>query len=399
MGPSDRSSRPGSPGKLRAPSSSEGERAPAPADTCPVLIGRSSAIRALEEELALTARSDAKILITGETGVGKELVARLVHQRSRRVQRPFVTFNCAGVPDSLLESELFGHMRGSFTDAYRDKRGWFELAHGGTMFMDEVGEMSLRMQALLLRFLETGEIQRVGMDRQPHSVDVRIVAATNRKLSERIATREFREDLYYRLNVIHLTVPPLRDRREDIEPLLAHFLQLCCDVHRTDPIELSPELIAQLVDHDWPGNVRELRNVVERLVVRARRGIVTAADLPAEISRRIRSDKLKPSPQAAPPTLARSIFDRIVHGGETFWSAVYEPFMLRDLTREDVRLIVRQGLEQTQGSYRALVRLFNMEERDYKRFLNFLRKYGCHMPFQQFRMLSGRLTPSRTIAS
>src|ERR1700737_720176 len=161
------------------------------------LVGSSSTVHLIEQEIECAARSDAKVLITGETGVGKEVVARLIHDRSRRAQDRLVTINCAGVPDSLLESELFGHVRGSFTDAYRDKRGWLEQAHGGTIFMDEVGEMRLRMQALLLRFLENGEIQRVGSDRPQAKVDVRVIAATNRSLQAQIAEKTFRLDLYY----------------------------------------------------------------------------------------------------------------------------------------------------------------------------------------------------------
>ena len=189
------------------------------------LIGSSPVMRELDLEIASAARSNAKVLITGETGVGKEVVARLIHHRSSRGQAPMAAINCAGIPDSLLESELFGHMRGSFTDAYRDKPGLFEGAHNGTAFLDEAGEMSLRMQAILLRFLETGELQRVGSDRAAKRVDVRIVAATNRDLSKRIETGEFRADLYYRLNVILLEVPPLRQRPGDIRELLEHFLE------------------------------------------------------------------------------------------------------------------------------------------------------------------------------
>src|SRR5436189_775821 len=190
------------------------------------LIGGSLAIRTVLEDVGYAATTEAKVLITGESGVGKEIVAHLVHGRSRRSGAPFVTMNCAGVPESLLESELFGHMRGSFTGAYRDGAGLLELAHGGTIFMDEVGEMSPRMQALLLRFLEGGEVQRVGADRHVAPVNVRVIAATNRRLLERIAEGAFREDLYYRLNVFHIPIPPLRERREDIPPLLRHFLRL-----------------------------------------------------------------------------------------------------------------------------------------------------------------------------
>src|SRR5215213_297737 len=191
----------------------------------PQILGVSPAAQSIEQEITEAARTDAKVLITGESGVGKEVVARLIHQRSARRHAPLVTINCAGIPDTLLASELFGHVRGSFTDAYRDKQGWIEQAHRGTIFMDEIGEMSPQMQSMLLRFLENGEIQRVGSDRRTTSVDVRIITATNRKLLERVAAGQFREDLFYRLNVIHIEIPPLRERREDIPALLANFLR------------------------------------------------------------------------------------------------------------------------------------------------------------------------------
>src|SRR5437868_2234889 len=225
-------------------------------ETSTPLIGTSVQMRQIDDEIRRAARSDAKILLTGESGVGKEVVARLVHRYSVRSARPFVAINCAGVPDSLLESELFGHVRGSFTGAYRDKPGLFEQAHGGTIFMDEVGEMSLRMQALLLRFLEDGDIHRVGADRRSGTVNVRVVAATNRVLLDRIAAGAFREDLYYRLNVIHLVIPPLRDRRDDIEPLLRHFLQTFSAKYNVEVPTLAPEASQALATYDWPGNVR-----------------------------------------------------------------------------------------------------------------------------------------------
>src|SRR5687767_10219822 len=189
------------------------------------LIGTSGAIVDLVQEIDRIAASDAKVLVTGESGVGKELVASAIHRRSGRASRQLVTVNCAGLPETLLESELFGHVKGSFTGAYRDKIGKLELADGGTIFLDEIGEMTLRMQGMLLRFMETGELQKVGSDRVTTRVNVRVIAATNKRLREMIIKGSFREDLYYRLNVIHLTVPALRERREDIPPLVEHFLQ------------------------------------------------------------------------------------------------------------------------------------------------------------------------------
>ena len=190
------------------------------------LVGSSQAICAVRDEMMYAARSDAKVLITGESGVGKEVVARLVHAESLRHRCAFVTVNCAGVPESLLESELFGHERGSFTGAYRSRAGLLEQADNGTIFMDEVGDMSSRMQIVLLRFLETGEIQRVGSDRPHGRVNARVIAATNRDLASRISTGDFRVDLFYRLNVVHIWIPPLRERRDDIPALLHHFLKV-----------------------------------------------------------------------------------------------------------------------------------------------------------------------------
>jgi DNA-binding NtrC family response regulator len=353
------------------------------------MVGTSAAIRGIEEEIDHAARCDAKVLITGESGVGKEIVARLIHDRSLRSRGPLVTINCAGFPDSLLESELFGHLKGSFTDAHRDKRGWLETAHGGTIFMDEVGEMSLRMQALLLRFLETGEIQRVGADRRLQPVDVRVITATHRKLLSHIADKTFREDLYYRLNVVHIEVPPLRERREDVPVLLKHFLHIFSDSHRIAVPDVDPDVACYLSGYHWPGNVRELRNVAERLMLRCRGNRITPELLPIEI---LRDSRQQPAPAAvavATPIAARPqmLFDRIFKDGASFWSEVYEPFMSRDLTRSDVREVVRMGLEHTRGNYKMLVGCFNMPPEDYKKFLNFLRKYQCHVPFQRFRMI------------
>ena len=240
-------------------------------------------MRALDEDLRDAARSDAKVLITGESGVGKELAARTIHAFSARSSGPLVALNSAGVPDTLLESELFGHVRGSFTGAYRDRPGLFELARGGTVFLDEVGEMSLRMQSLLLRFLETGEIQPVGSDRPRTRVDVRVIAMTNRRLVDQMAAKAFREDLYYRLNVIHIIVPPLRERREDVPALVEQFLRLSVQRYGVQPPEISAETMACLVEYRWPGNVRELKNVIERCVVRSRNRVIVPADLPPEI--------------------------------------------------------------------------------------------------------------------
>ena len=348
-------------------------------------IGASKAARLVQEEIEHASRSDAKVLITGESGVGKEVVAQLVHQQSRRSRAPLVTINCAGVPDSLLASEMFGHVRGSFTDAHRDKAGWLEQANRGTVFLDEVGEMSLQMQSLLLRFLENGEIQRVGADRSVSRVDVRVIAATNRRLGDRIASNEFREDLFYRLNVIHIPIPPLRERREDIPPLLDHFLRSFSRSHGVERPQLSESAVAQIVASDWPGNVRQLRNVAERLVLRNKNGVITTAELPREVLSLECADPAEQTLRSRPAS--EVMFERMVRGGESFWTVVYEPFMSRDLTRDDVRALTRHALNLTHGSYKGVAQLFNVPA-DYKRLLNFLRKYQCHLPIQEFRTLT-----------
>ena len=358
------------------------------------LVGASPALIEVEQEIDCAARSDAKVLVTGESGVGKDIVARLIHQRSRRTGS-FVTINCAGVPDSLMESELFGHVRGSFTGAYRDKRGWLDQAQDGTIFMDEVGEMSLRMQALLLRFLENGEIQRVGSDRVQTAGNVRVVVATNRNLVERVAEKSFREDLYYRLNVIHICIPPLRSRREDVAPLVAHFLEVFSESHRIPRPIIAEQAIEKLTAYSWPGNVRELRNIIERLVIRNRSGVITPADLPREVSSSTPARRSSSADETPRKSTADALYERIVETGDSFWTVVYDPFMARDLTREDLRAIVARGLEETRGSYKGLVELFNLSANDYKRFLNFLRKYECRLPFQRFRAVPVNVSAAR----
>src|SRR6267142_243111 len=286
-----------------------------------VLIGSSLGIRQVREEIECAARSNAKVLITGERGTGKEIVARLVHDRSHRARGPLVTINCAGVPDSLLESELFGHVKGSFTDAWRDKRGLLESASGGTVFLDEVGEMSLRMQALLLRFLETGEIQRVGREGGESCVDVRIIAATNRDLMERVGIKAFRVDLFYRLNVLHLRTPALRDHTEDIPALFDHFLHQYSQEYRMPMPRLTSDAFRDLCLWEWPGNVRELKNVAERLVVRGYDRPVTVADLPQGV--RPARALVGSAAAHAPNVTWAKLFDRLVGGGECFWTTVY----------------------------------------------------------------------------
>jgi transcriptional regulator with PAS, ATPase and Fis domain len=457
------------------------------------LIGTSQAITDLKAEVERVSRSDAKVLITGESGSGRRWWPAINDSSSRA--KLFVPVNCAGIPETLLESELFGHVKGSFTGAYRDKPGKLEMADHGTIFLDEIGEMTLRMQGLLLRYLETGEIQKVGAERTVRATDVRVMAATNRRLRELIQQGQFREDLFYRINVIHIEVPPLRERREDIPLLVEYFLARFTGERSTEaalaaqaagagafgdngsgrvpgmdelaeeakglygaggngngadapgrgngngangsapsaasgrngvegsapsaasgrsgvegysfrntehaatglatvngpasgvnshsPVRaISKMAMDALCDYAWPGNVRQVENVVERLVVTGRREVVLLDDLPQEIRTPMAGSR--PGHERR-RTVADELFKKLTEDRESFWNAVYPLYMNREITRANVRDLVHKGLEEARGNYKIVLRLFNMEATDYKRFLNFLRKHECQLPFKEYR--------------
>ena len=365
----------------------------------PVLLGESPAIVALRREIEAAARTDAKVLVLGETGAGKEVVARLIHEHSSRVARAFVAVNCSGIPETLLESELFGHARGSFTGAYRDKPGLVRQADRGTLFLDELGEMSLRMQAVLLRFAETGEIQTIGVDGVTGRSDVRLITATNRNLRERIDAGVFREDLYFRLNIIQIHVPPLRERAEDVLLLLQHYLRRAADTHRLHCPELTADAEQLLVAYSWPGNVRELKNLAERLVVREWDRAITADDLPIEIrggretapTVSVPNVSFVPDQNATAPRridrgsgTADRLWERLI-AGESFWTVVHQPFKAHELTRDDLAALIHRGLEHTRGSYRALLGVFGLPPTDYKRFHAFLYQQNCNLPVGPYR--------------
>jgi two-component system nitrogen regulation response regulator NtrX len=242
------------------------------------IVGQSAAIRDLLQRIAKVAPSNARVLIVGENGSGKELVARAIHAGSPRAGKPFVEVNCAAIPSELIESELFGHMKGSFTGAFADRAGKFEQADGGTLFLDEVGDMSPATQAKVLRALQEGVVTRIGASKSIQ-VDVRVIAATNKNLEEEIAAGRFREDLYYRLNVVPIRVPPLRERREDIPLLVEHFVAELTRSGGAPRKRFAPEALQALSARDWPGNVRELRNAVERLLILASGETITEADV------------------------------------------------------------------------------------------------------------------------
>jgi transcriptional regulator with PAS, ATPase and Fis domain len=349
-----------------------------PYPLAPTVVGSSPAMDHAVGVATRVATTNVKVLITGESGVGKDVFARLIHSRSARCSEPFVALNCAGVAETLLESELFGHVKGSFTGAYRDKVGCFEQAHKGTIFLDEIGDMGLRMQALLLRFLETGELRRVGADSHSRRVDVRIVSATNRDLRAMVNKGQFRDDLLYRIDVTRIELPPLRERPQDIPALVHHLLAKCGGA-----LTMSDAAMQLLESYRWPGNVRELQNVIEQLVSLVSGRPVEPADLPRTIVtshrdyRHVIHDRRR--------SIAADLYDGLTSGGMRFWDDVHSLFTDRDITRADLRQLIRRGLAMSGGSYRGLLELFGMEQGDYKRLLNFLAAHDCRVEAREFK--------------
>jgi formate hydrogenlyase transcriptional activator len=281
------------------------------ADATHAIIGASRPIRAVLDQIRIVAPTDSTVLVEGETGTGKELVARAIHQLSRRRKGPLVTLNCAAIPATLLESELFGHERGAFTGAVAQRLGRFEMANGGTLFLDEIGEIALELQAKLLRVLQEQEFERLGSSRTTR-VNVRVVAATNRNLPELILSKEFRADLYYRLNVFPVSLPPLRHRLEDIPALARHFMAKCAERMNKVVDEIRPETFDSMLAYDWPGNIRELQNFIERGVIMSEGSVFRPPSLAP--ARRIES------PTSARKTLKDATRDHILQALEqTSW--------------------------------------------------------------------------------
>jgi len=247
------------------------------------IIGASPAMKVVFERMARIVKTDSTVLISGESGTGKELVARALHYNGMRKNKPFIAVNCAAIPESLLESELFGHMRGAFTGAIKDKPGKFEAANNGTIFLDEIGTMPLHLQTKLLRVLQEQEVDRVGAS-NPIKIDVRVISATNLDLEQQVRQGNFREDLFYRLNVIPLQLPPLRERKQDIMALVGAFLEKYCLLMGRPSMSISKRALESLEQYAWPGNVRELENMVERLVALTEGDVIHIEDLPVEMS-------------------------------------------------------------------------------------------------------------------
>ena len=357
------------------------------------IIGESAELINVLALARRAAQTDAKVLITGESGVGKDLVARHIHSHSTRRAAPFIAVNCAGLTETLLESELFGHVKGSFTGAYRDKRGKLQLAHGGTLFLDEVGEMSLRMQALLLRFLENGEIQRVGADRAATQVDVRVVAATNRNLAELRRRRPVpRGSALPSARDPHPRAAAARAARRRPGPA-AHFFARAA---RTAG-DISPTMRCELLlRYRWPGNVRELQNVVEQA------GLASPADdraSAASICRRHRVAETAGQTRERRRQVADDLYEALVERGATRSGSTSIRCFSRETSRGTImRELVRRGLQETRGRYRGLAdALQHVEPHDYQRFHNFLAAHGCKVEFREFRNGDTPQAPPRRV--
>jgi DNA-binding NtrC family response regulator len=269
------------------------------AEGSPLLIGETPTMQQVRRLIETVAPTDASVMILGETGTGKELVARSIHDKSRRSDRAFIPVNCGALPDNLVESELFGHRKGSFTGADTNRKGLFEVANGGTLFLDEVGELDKSVQVKLLRFLESGEIRRVG-ENEPFHVDVRILCATNRDLRDMVRNDLFREDLFFRLNTFEIFLPPLRERKGDIGALAKHLLTRHATRRGMMESAIAPESIELLTAHDWPGNIRELANMIERATILAGNGSILPEHLPTQLPTRGKSHQSMPSPVGGP---------------------------------------------------------------------------------------------------
>jgi DNA-binding NtrC family response regulator len=326
--------------------------------------GRSPALLGLLEKIEKISRFKEPVLITGESGTGKELVASACHLLGPRAAAPFEAVNCPQFHDgNLTVSELFGHTKGSFTGAVANKKGHFETAKGGSVFLDEVADLPMAAQMMLLRTLAQHEFKPLGSETVVRA-DVRTIAATNRPLADMILSNDFREDLYFRLRFFHIEVPPLRQRDDDWRLLLTHFLQRTSQEHGVKRA-LSPESEKLLSEYQWPGNVRELRSVAVIGYCMAEGEWIE----PEHFKGQLRQDA---APEGIVPIYTK-IYQRIVHEQKSFWTELYTPFMLREINRPQAIAVIRRGLVQTRGSYRELLRLFNLQPSEYQRFMDFLR--------------------------
>ena len=337
------------------------------------IIGQSREIREVYSQIKMAATSNTTVLIEGESGTGKELVARAIHKNSNRSDAPLITVDCGAIPDTLIESELFGSRRGSFTGATADRAGLIEAAHKGTLFLDEISNTSPSLQVRLLRVLQEKEVRRIG-DAKGRAVDVRLIAATNSNLEALVEEGQFRQDLFYRLNVLHITVPPLRKRKEDIPAIAQAFLERLNKANKSRK-RFSTAALEQLTAGHYRGNVRELQNLVERAYLRA-----------AE-SNTIKQVAVNSADAGQEADEVSRWFKDLRDGRANFWSAVHSRYKKRDISREKVIALMDLGLRETHGSYKSVAKLFHVEENEYRRFMDFLRRNDCQPDFRPYRRL------------
>jgi transcriptional regulator with PAS, ATPase and Fis domain len=339
------------------------------------IVGTSKQIAVVHEQIDLAAENDANVLIEGESGTGKELIARAVHKQSARADGPFIPIDCGALPDELIEAELFGAKKGAYTGALSDRTGLFEAANRGTIFLDEISNLGLAAQAKLLRVLQDREVRKIGST-AGKVVDVRLIAATNCNLEKLVHQGTFRKDLLYRLKVLYIAVPPLRDRKADIPVLATAFLERLNMANQTNKF-LGPAVMQRLLASDYPGNIRELQNAVERAFYSTRGAAITHVDF--------LEDSLSIS---AASTDTESWFKDLTEGRQNFWQAVHDPYKRRDISRERVVALVDYGLRVSQGNYRSMASKFQIPKNQYRKFMDFLRRSNCLLDFRPYRRIS-----------
>jgi two-component system, NtrC family, response regulator AtoC len=356
---------------------------PHTSDSLPLLIGHSPVFSRLREDVGRVATIDAPSLVMGESGSGRTLLSAAIHHASVRRGAPLEAVSCSEVPETLLETELFGCLKGSVVGASADRMGVLDRAHGGTVLLEDIDQMPLRVQDLLARFLESGEVKQVGTFGDHTVADVRVLATTTTSLRERVQQGLFLEELWSLIDANTLVVPPLRSRREDVPILADYFAGVHCADAGRPGVTFGPNARHRLMEFSWPGNVRQLRAVVDRLVRQARTSTIGGDELPVGI--RPRRTDAQGRGRERRREIGEELFVRLVAQGESFWSCVYPLFVEREITRSDLRDLIRRGLEVARGNSETLVRLFNMPASDHRRFVSFLRKYDCQLPLESAR--------------
>jgi Nif-specific regulatory protein len=337
------------------------------------IIGTSKPTSEIHEQIQIAATNDANVVIEGESGTGKELVARAIHAQSARAKAPFVPVDCGALPEALIEAELFGAKRGSYTGSLSDRVGLFEAAHTGTIFLDEISNLGLAAQAKLLRVLQDREVRKIGST-SGKFVDVRLIVATNCNLEKLVQQGKFRNDLLYRLKVLYLLIPPLRERRGDIPVLATTFLERLNTANQTQKY-FGSSVMPKLTAGNYPGNVRELQNAVERAFYSTRGAVITQVSF------------LESSGSPASYD-AENWFRDLTEGRQDFWRAVHDPYKRRDIPRERVVALVDYGLRTTRGNYKAMASKLQIRKDEYRRFMDFLRRNKCLLDFRPYRRMA-----------